>query len=445
MAEMVPNRANSPVIAPTILTSRGLSALGRLIIRRLLFVSFACYLDDANGASVASRAMVEALARRGFLVEVVCGPIRERRHEGDLPSCLVTRGLSVEIRGGDSWHIGASGLFPLVPPHFRLRLGGVPVTIMGGSTLPRVPTDDECRDFLRLFEEAYSRHRPEVVVAYGGGSPIREVVQGARRRQAATVFPVHNLRYRDRATFADADAVLVASRFAAEHYREALGLRCTVLPNLVDFRRARALDRRPRYVVFVNPTIEKGVHVLARVADELGHRRPDIPFLVVEGAGTEEDVAACGLDLRAHGNVFFHEHTSDPRRFWRVARLCLLPSLVAENQPLAAIEAMLNGVPVIGSDRGGLPETLGSAGLTLPIPDRLSPSAPALPTPEEIAAWVEAIIERWDSPEVFHRHSQNSLIEASRWDPEELEPRYERFFATIMPGQAPSVEDLSGL
>jgi glycosyltransferase involved in cell wall biosynthesis len=249
------------------------------------------------------------------------------------------------------------------------------------------------------------------------------------------VFTLHNLQYQDPATFADVDAVLVASCFATEHYRAALGLRCTVLPNVVDIPRVCALDRQPTYAVFVNPTIEKGVALFARIAVELGRRRPDIRFLVVEGKGTEADVAACGLDLRVHGNVFFHEHTSDPRRFWRVARIYLLPSLVAENQPLVAIEAMINGVPVIGSNRGGITETLGSAGWIIPVPDRLSPVALTVPTLEETARWVEAILSLWYSPELYAQRSRLALTEAARWAPETLEPLYERFFATLTAGQ----------
>jgi glycosyltransferase involved in cell wall biosynthesis len=253
----------------------------------------------------------------------------------------------------------------------------------------------------------------------------------ARDRGAATVFALHNLRYHDPTPFVGVDAVLVASHFAAEHYRKPLGLRCTVLPNLVDHPRVRALERRPTYVVSVNPTIEKGVGVFARIADELGRRRPDIPFLVVEARGNESDVASCGLDLRVHGNVFFLEHTDEPRRFWSVAKLCLLPSLVPENQPLVAIEAMLNGVPVLGSDRGGIPETLGKSGSVLPIPDRLTPASSSLPTADEAAAWVKAILDLWDSPEVYERRSHDALAEAQRWSDHVLEPLYERYFATL--------------
>ncbi|MGP0063559.1 MAG: glycosyltransferase family 4 protein [Isosphaeraceae bacterium] len=400
------------------------------MVRRILLVSYANYLDDANGAAVASRAMMENLARRGFAVEVLCGPLLEIGREIDLCSAMTAQGLSVEIQKSEVCVLG-SATTPITPKCLRLVVSGVPVSILAGSSMPREPEFEECQAFLALFDRVCKTFGPEVMVTYGGGWLTREIVRQSSLYGAATVFSLHNLRYSDPATFADVDSVLVASRFAADHYRKTLGLSCTVLPNLVDHRRVRAQNRQPSYVVLVNPTIEKGVSIFARIADELGRRRPDIPFLVVEGRGTEQDVAACGLELRSHGNVFFHEHTNDPRRFWRVAKLCLLPSLVPENQPLVAIEAMINGVPVIGSDRGGVPETLGKAGSIISIPPRLTSATPWLPTPAEVSPWVDAIMSLWDSPQVYEWHSRAASIEAGRWAPESIEPLYEHFFATI--------------
>jgi glycosyltransferase involved in cell wall biosynthesis len=405
-------------------------------IRRVLFASFACYLDDANGASVASRAMMEALVLRGFCAEVLCGPILERNGETGLALLLAARGSPAVYYSAEPAVVAASGVQQSRPARIVASVNGVPTTILTGSTHPRAPSVGEQQDFLSLFERSLERLSPEVVITYGGGPLSRELLGRAKGRGAATVFALHNLRYNDRAAFANVDVVIVASDFAAEHYRSRLGLKCTILPNLVDFPRARAVCRRPTYVLFVNPTVEKGVGVFARIADALACSRPDIKFLVVESNGTEADVAACGLDLRCHGNVFFHEHTHDPRRFWQVARVCLLPSLVAENQPLVAIEAMLNGVPVIGSNRGGIPETLGLAGSVLPIPARLAPVAFSLPTAEELTPWLEAIVELWDSPDVYERASRQALIEAKRWAPEKLEPLYEQFFDTVGSGRA---------
>src|SRR6185312_8257340 len=99
------------------------------MIRRILFVSFASYLDDANGAAVASRAMMEALARRGFAVEVLCGPIREQGREIDLASARSAHAPFDEPRRGGAWDVGAFGIRSAAPDHLRLDRNGVPVTI----------------------------------------------------------------------------------------------------------------------------------------------------------------------------------------------------------------------------------------------------------------------------------------------------------------------------
>ncbi len=229
--------------------------------------------------------------------------------------------------------------------------------------------------------------------------------------------------------------MIVASRFSARYYCEALCLDCVNFPHLLDIHRSN--ENTKTYLTFVNPSIEKGVYPFARIADELGRRRPDIPILVVESRGTEATVAACGLELREHGNVFFMAHTSDPREFWGVTRVCLLPSVWWENQPLVAVEAMINGIPVIGSDRGGIPETLGDAGIILPLPDRITQATRMLPTSEEVEPWVQAVIRLWDDTEYYEEQRRRALVEARRWDPEVVGPQYVEFFKNLKAGPKP--------
>lgn len=123
--------------------------------------------------------------------------------------------------------------------------------------------------------------------------------------------------------------------------------------------------------------------------------------------------------------------TPDPRDFWRVTSVCLMPSLCQEGQGLVAVEAMINGIPVIASDRGALPETLGGAGFVLPLPARLTTTAQSLPTPEDVAPWVEAIIRLWDDSEVYAAHEQRAIAETGRWAPDILEPLYARWFSRV--------------
>ena len=108
-----------------------------------------------------------------------------------------------------------------------------------------------------------------------------------------------------------------------------------------------------------------------------------------------------------------------------------MPSLFRESQGLAAVEALLNGIPVVASDRGALPETLGGAGLLLRLPDHLTPASRHLPTAEEIRPWVDATIRLWDDPEEYDLQRRLARDEAERWAPERLEPRYAEVFGRL--------------
>ena len=110
-------------------------------------------------------------------------------------------------------------------------------------------------------------------------------------------------------------------------------------------------------------------------------------------------------------------NTPAPRLFWGVTRVCVMPSLWRESQPLVAIEAMANGIPVIGSDRGGIPESLGKAGVVLSLPERLTPTSRVLPTPEEVSPWVEAVIKLWDDEPHYAEQCRLALSESLRWAP----------------------------
>lgn len=388
--------------------------------------------------------MMETLARRGYEAEALSGLVYEYGGAFYSNDWLLEPNVSSDSVVSAAWSADPWGYFPDLPPSQRLMVGGVALTLACRANIVGAYSgDDGYEDLLRLHDAILERFQPEIVVNFGRARLSHEIRSRARDRGAAVVFPLHNFAYRNAEPFETADAVITPSRFAADYYRDVLGLDCIVLPNLVDPNRVRAEERDPRFLTMVNPSYEKGVYVFARIAEELGRRRPDIPILVVESRGTEQTVADCGLDLRRHGTVHFMGHTHDPRQFWGVTRVCLMPSLWWENQPLVAIEAMMNGIPVIASDRGGIPETLGDSGIVLPLPDRLTPATRSLPTADEVAPWVEAIIRLWDDEAAYRDQCRRARSEARRWDPEVLEPQYVRFFQEVRPRKAPLISPLS--
>ena len=125
----------------------------------------------------------------------------------------------------------------------------------------------------------------------------------------------------------------------------------------------------------------------------------------------------------------------DARSFHAVTKVLLMPSLM-ENAGLVAMEAMLNGIPVLASNRGGLPETIGDAGFLFDIPANYTPETRDLPTAEEVEPWVETIIRLWDDAAEYERWSQAARERAQLWHPDRLAPVYRDFFGhlTHQPG-----------
>ena len=176
----------------------------------------------------------------------------------------------------------------------------------------------------------------------------------ARARGTAVVFHLHNFGYNDRRGFDD----VVPSFFRRSIRGDTIGAGSG--STALSFRPdpARQGDRReprPKFVTFINPQPDKGAAVFARIALELGRRRPDIPLLVVEGRGTADGLAGLPVDLSGLTNLHRMANTPDPRDFYRVSRAVLMPSLWRESLGRVPIEAMANGIPVLASDRGACP------------------------------------------------------------------------------------------
>jgi len=304
-------------------------------------------------------------------------------------------------------------------------------------------------------------NRPEVVLTYGGGLLSERLRGMARRQGAAAVFGLHNFAYHDRRDFAEVDYVVVPSRFSEGWYRQRLGLACHVLPYTIDPRRVEVGEEgvrsegaesrgwassgpasrstpvaegqagRRRYLTFVNPQPAKGLFVFARIAAELARCRPDIPILVVEGRARGRALESTGVDLSGAKNLFGMANTADPRQFYGASKVLVMPSLWNESFGLVAAEAMLNGIPVVVSNRGALPEVVGQGGVVLDIPACYTPETREVPSAEEVRPWVETIVRLWDDGEFYARQSAAARAWSARWRPEVLRPVYESFFGKV--------------
>jgi GT2 family glycosyltransferase/glycosyltransferase involved in cell wall biosynthesis len=393
---------------------------------RLLFCSYHSYLDPSSGAALATRDLLELLTARGWPCQVFCGPHLDYEEGESFAQLLTDHLLPYEERPG------AAGPVPFTLYHFTQA--GVPVTTYTGplTRQHQEPTREEGYAFLALFEQMLDRFQPDLLLTYGGHWVNQAVLACARSRRLPVVFALHNFAYQDARLFRAVDAVFVPSQCAADHYRQSLGLTCTVLPGPWNWERAVCSQIEGKYVTFINPQPHKGVFVFARIATELGRRRPDIPLLIVEGRGKAEWLWRTGHDLTGLRNLHVMANTPDPRDFYRVSRAVLMPSLWRESLPRVAIESLINGIPILASSRGGLPEALAEAGLLFEVPPQYTPDSRLVPTAEEVAPWVEAIIRLWDDPAFLEQERQRCRVAAEPWRSERLVPRFEDFFNRVL-------------
>jgi len=393
---------------------------------RLLFASIHSYLDPSSGAALATRELLELLAARGWDYRALACGVLDYQHETPLDDVLAALERSTSRVGTALSRGGAAEVFDL-------ELDGVRVTLLptAYSRAERAPSPREAGIFLDLADQVLDRFQPHLLLTYGGQPVCLELMRRARARGIAVVFHLHNFAYSDRRGFEHVSAVIFPSEYSRRFYQQRIGLGGTVIPDPIRLDHVVADDPEPKYVTFINPQPDKGITVFARIAVELGRRRPEIPFLVVEGRGTSDALAGLPVDLSGLTNLNRMANTPDPRDFYRVSRAVLMPSLWRESLGRVAIEALANSIPVLAGDRGALPETLGEAGFVFTIPERCTPAGGAMPTAREVAPWVATIERLWDDPEFEARHRALAKAEAQRWDGDRLAEQYERLFASL--------------
>ncbi|MDE0349061.1 MAG: glycosyltransferase family 4 protein [Gammaproteobacteria bacterium] len=134
------------------------------------------------------------------------------------------------------------------------------------------------------------------------------------------------------------------------------------LPNFTSVSVApeEPLPERP-VVLYVGSLIaHKGVDVLVRAFARVAREVDDAALWLVGSGPDESRLRTLVKELDVPGVRFLgHQQHDALGRFYRGARVVVMPSLWLENAPLVAHEAMAYGRPIVASAVGGLPELLG--------------------------------------------------------------------------------------
>lgn len=190
---------------------------------------------------------------------------------------------------------------------------------------------------------------------------------------------------------------LANSEFTAQRYKDLFGTDSIVIPPIFHAQRYVS-KRRPTNVTFVNPIVMKG----SEIAFEVAERCPEIPFSFIEAWPLSlQDVKNIHDRIARVPNVTLRRRTDNMKNVYSKAKILLAPSVCEEAWGRVVTEAQFSGIPVVASNRGGLPESVGPGGVLL------DPDGP-------IEAWVEAVRRLWTDAAFYGEASAAALAYSKR-------------------------------
>ncbi len=335
---------------------------------RIIFASGRNYLpDQVDGAILSIHSLLERLRARGHECEIIAG-----------------------IEPSNPFHFQLYRLRRLLSARRRLawpdRRSGFPTHRLWEYLIPT------------FLEERIAAFRPDLVLTQLEASePISRAAVEAGIPTIVYIMDVEFNWLRKGLVVSPLLLPLSLSKFIGTRVRERLQVEAPTVYPIVEFDRYRSPSRHPRFVTMINPVWEKGAEIAVEVARCLPHRE----FLLVETWPRPDEMRRLRARIATLPNVRLTGPTLDMREVYRKTAVLLAPSRWEEGFGRVVLEAGVNGIPVVATRIGGLPESLGDGGMLLAASD----------TPE---TWAGAVEELLSSASLYAGYSAKAVANTGR-------------------------------
>lgn len=383
--------------------------------------------DPASGAARTAQTAVEMALDGGFEVRALGTTATERGSKADPLTFLQSIGLDVRVTLPTNKN----------RREFRFVQRGIHYTLLDTGRQGVIQWEaSHGRQFDLLFDAELESFEPDIVFTYGGMPGDVRRHRRAHLKGSRIAFCVFNMAYMQRGFFEPIDTVLTPSEFLADRYRQEIGMTSTPLPTPIDLEDVLATERDPIFITMVNPSVEKGLFFFVRLAEEIGKLYPEIALLAIESRGTAGMVVQAGMlggfDLRRHEGIMIAGAVPKPRDIFTNTRALLVPSVWEEPSGRVVAEALVNEVPPLVSDRGGLAESCNGAGFVLPLPADFTQKTRRPVSAEAVYPWIDPIVKlAFDEP--FYQNAVERTRQAARmYAREVLAPQYVDFFVRTL-------------
>jgi FkbM family methyltransferase len=271
----------------------------------------------------------------------------------------------------------------------------------------------EITNWYNLYISRIEEFKPDIVFFYGGQPVDYLIPHEARRRNIPSAAYLVNGNYQGVRWLSDVDVVVTDTHATASYYKE-YGFSPTPCGKFIDTKKIIPKENKRENILFINPSLAKGVGVAIQLAILLEEKRPDIKFEVVKSRGDwdillKEISTHLGSPRDSLTNVIVTPNTNDMREVYGRARILLAPSLWWESGARVLAESMLCGIPAIVTDHGGNPEMIKEGGIKLILPKECYEKPyNKLPKMELLSPLVDLICKMYDDESVYKNYSDRA-------------------------------------
>jgi glycosyltransferase involved in cell wall biosynthesis len=291
------------------------------------------------------------------------------------------------------------------------------------------------KDPTNFINSLISSKNPDIIYTTLGWS--RHAIRIGKCSNIPTVLYVSSIEYGDNLAIGKPfapDYIITTSEFARKRIFEQSDRDSIVISPRIDFQRFDPSKNSPEYVTLINPVKIKGSDIFYRLVAEM----PDVKFLsksawnnlkkdgvwdtnrlqlIAESLGDElvipkEDISPIFPNLVSINNE------KDISWVYNKTKILLSPSLWEETYGRTNVEAMYHGIPVIASNRGGIPESTDGAAILIN-------------NPENFLEWKNALQNVLDNDLLFRKMQEESISRASRYSLNDIISKAETFFSTV--------------
>lgn len=333
-----------------------------------------CLHDSSSGSSMLLKLMLEQLSKRGMRCHALAALTFDAKNgTASFPN------FDEQLKQGQDW--------------FDLNENGVSYEYLKTASLSvQKMTREEEAQFYGVFLYTLENFKPDMLLIYGGGVLEISIIAECKRRGIATVVVVPNGNYANY-NFPNVDMLITEVPRSARLYYD--NSRMNIIPTGTFIEPQKVLvqgEITPKYITLINPHLSKGISIFLRLARMANKKHPEWKFLVVESRGTwAQALTQLKQNPKDFSNVSVAQHTNDIRLVYEQTKLLLAPSLLYENFGRVAAEAVMNGIPVISSTSGGLPDSVNGGGMCVPAPQKCHEDFGYFPSAEELEEWFEAL------------------------------------------------------